>query len=107
MLVSSFLLGIFLFFLQVSLYPCFLTIKPMALACAEQADFPSAERFNYLLDVLKTGYTNEEKVRHISTNYGDKDRYDFLLLSSPPLRKQHMLRVLFFESLLGIAFNKA
>ncbi|XVF31896.1 hypothetical protein REPUB_Repub17cG0034100 [Reevesia pubescens] len=38
----------------------------------EQADFPSAERFNYLLDVLNTGSTSEEKVRRISTNYSDQ-----------------------------------
>ncbi|XVF71745.1 hypothetical protein PTKIN_Ptkin12aG0064300 [Pterospermum kingtungense] len=38
---------------------------------AEQANFPSAERFNYLLDVLNTGSTSEEKVRNISANYND------------------------------------
>ncbi|XVE72544.1 hypothetical protein DITRI_Ditri11bG0047000 [Diplodiscus trichospermus] len=42
-------------------------------ACAEQADFPSAERFNYLLDVLNTGSTSEEKVGHIGTTYSDQD----------------------------------
>ncbi|XP_022771675.1 zinc finger CCCH domain-containing protein 18-like isoform X2 [Durio zibethinus] len=52
-------------------------------AYAEQADFPSAERFNYLLDVLNTGSTSEEKARHISTNYSDQDSQGHNLPESP------------------------
>lgn len=36
-------------------------------ASAEQAEFPSAEHFNYLQDVLNNGSTSEDKVRHINT----------------------------------------
>ncbi|OMO81338.1 hypothetical protein CCACVL1_12477 [Corchorus capsularis] len=49
----------------------------------EQADFPSAERFNYLLDVLNTGSTSEDRIRHITTNYGDQDSQGFNLPESP------------------------
>ena len=50
------------------------------LACAEQAEFPSAERFKYLLDVLNNGSTSEDKVRHINTNCNDQDRYENIVL---------------------------
>ncbi|KAK9924357.1 hypothetical protein M0R45_032730 [Rubus argutus] len=40
-------------------------------AHAEQAEFPSAKEFNYLLDVLNNGSTSEDKIRHINTNYND------------------------------------
>ncbi|XWS75876.1 hypothetical protein CRYUN_Cryun01aG0129400 [Craigia yunnanensis] len=53
-------------------------------ACAEQAAFPSAERFNYLLDVLNTGSTSEEKVRHISTTYSGQDSSQGLNLPESP-----------------------
>ncbi|MBA0617860.1 hypothetical protein Godav_027274 [Gossypium davidsonii] len=54
-------------------------------ACADQAvDFPTAERFNYLLDVLNTGSTSEEKVKHISTNYNDQDSSQGLNLPESP-----------------------
>ncbi|XP_062152648.1 zinc finger CCCH domain-containing protein 18 isoform X3 [Alnus glutinosa] len=43
-------------------------------ACAEQAEFPSAEQFNYLLDVLNNGSASEDNRRHINTNYIDQDR---------------------------------
>ncbi|XP_022758928.1 zinc finger CCCH domain-containing protein 18-like isoform X2 [Durio zibethinus] len=49
----------------------------------EQADFPSAKRFNYLLDVLSTDSTSEEKVRHTSTNYTDQDSQGLNLPESP------------------------
>jgi hypothetical protein len=45
-------------------------------ACAEQAEFPSAEQFNYLLDVLNNGSASEDNRRHINTNYNDQDRYE-------------------------------
>ncbi|XVF81462.1 hypothetical protein PTKIN_Ptkin15bG0157300 [Pterospermum kingtungense] len=53
-------------------------------ACADQADFPSAERFSYLLDVLNTGSTSVEKVGHISTNYADQDSSQGLNLPESP-----------------------
>ncbi|XP_037496501.1 zinc finger CCCH domain-containing protein 18 isoform X3 [Jatropha curcas] len=49
----------------------------------EQAEFPSAERFNYLLDVLNNGSSSEEKLRHISTNYNDQDSQGLNLPESP------------------------
>lgn len=42
-----------------------------SLAHAEQSEFPSAERFNYLLDVLNNGSTSEDNLRHISTNFNE------------------------------------
>uniref|UniRef100_A0A5B7A079 Zinc finger CCCH domain-containing protein 18 n=2 Tax=Davidia involucrata TaxID=16924 RepID=A0A5B7A079_DAVIN len=53
-------------------------------ACAEQAEFPSAERFNYLLDVLNNGSISEDKVRHISTNYNEQDSSQGLDLPDSP-----------------------
>ncbi|KAJ4730202.1 zinc finger CCCH domain-containing protein 18 [Melia azedarach] len=53
-------------------------------AGAEQAEFPSAVRFNYLLDVLNNGSTSEEKVRHISTHYNDQDSQGGLNLPESP-----------------------
>ncbi|GMI66286.1 hypothetical protein like AT2G05160 [Hibiscus trionum] len=53
-------------------------------ACADQAaDFQTYERFNYLLDVLNTGSTSEDKVNHISTNYNDQDSQGLNLPESP------------------------
>ncbi|WCJ37395.1 Zinc finger CCCH domain-containing protein 18 [Euphorbia peplus] len=46
---------------------------------AEQADFPSAERFNHLLDVLN----NEDKPRRIIANYTDQDSQGLDLPESP------------------------
>ena len=39
---------------------------------AEQADFLSAERLNYLLEVLNNGSTSED--RSSSTNYNEQER---------------------------------
>lgn len=50
------------------------------LAHGEQAEFPSAEHFNYLLDVLNNGSTSEDKLRHISTKYNDQDRYKVICI---------------------------
>ncbi|GAV78368.1 OST-HTH domain-containing protein/RRM_6 domain-containing protein [Cephalotus follicularis] len=50
---------------------------------ADQADFPSAERFNYLLDVLNNGSTSEESVRHININYSEQDSQQLNLPESP------------------------
>ncbi|KAH9745222.1 zinc finger CCCH domain-containing protein 18 [Citrus sinensis] len=49
----------------------------------EQGDFPSAERFNYLLDVLNNGSTSEDQVSHISTHYNDQDSQGLNLPESP------------------------
>ena len=59
------------------------------MARAEQAEFPSAERFNYLLDVLNNGSTSEDKVRHKNTNYNDQDRYEDMLCFCQYLDQQH------------------
>ncbi|XWS36693.1 hypothetical protein CRYUN_Cryun20dG0107400 [Craigia yunnanensis] len=67
-----------------SYFGCSMDELKHADACAEKADFPSAERFNYLLDVLNTGSTSEEKVRHISTNYSDQDSSQGLNLPESP-----------------------
>ncbi|KAK2648295.1 hypothetical protein Ddye_015784 [Dipteronia dyeriana] len=53
-------------------------------AGAKQAEFPSAERFNYLLDVLNNGSTSDDKMRHISTNYNDQDSIQGLNLPESP-----------------------
>ncbi|KAL7216408.1 hypothetical protein ACSBR1_028364 [Camellia fascicularis] len=42
-------------------------------ARAEQTEFPSADGFNYLLDVLNNG--SNENVRRINTKYNDQERY--------------------------------
>ncbi|KAK8669362.1 hypothetical protein V6N13_106794 [Hibiscus sabdariffa] len=53
-------------------------------ACADQAaDFQTYERFNYLLDVLNTGSTGEDKVNQLSTNYNDRDSQGLNLPESP------------------------
>ncbi|KAK8688704.1 hypothetical protein V6N13_087448 [Hibiscus sabdariffa] len=49
----------------------------------QAADFPTYKRFNYLLDVLNTGSTSEDKVKHISTNYNDQDIQGINLPESP------------------------
>ncbi|XP_015583939.2 zinc finger CCCH domain-containing protein 18 isoform X1 [Ricinus communis] len=49
----------------------------------EHAEFPSAERFNYLLDVLNNGSSSEGKFRRISTNYNDQDSQGINLPESP------------------------
>uniref|UniRef100_A0A5B7C8Q2 Zinc finger CCCH domain-containing protein 18 n=1 Tax=Davidia involucrata TaxID=16924 RepID=A0A5B7C8Q2_DAVIN len=51
---------------------------------AEQAEFPSAEGFNYLLDVLNNGSTSKDKVRHTSTNYNDPNSSQGLDLPDSP-----------------------
>lgn len=47
----------------------------VTVAHAEQAEFPSAKEFTYLLDVLNNGSTSEGKIGHINGNYNDQDRY--------------------------------
>uniref|UniRef100_A0A2P2JL63 Zinc finger CCCH domain-containing protein 18 isoform X4 n=1 Tax=Rhizophora mucronata TaxID=61149 RepID=A0A2P2JL63_RHIMU len=49
----------------------------------DQGDFPSAERFNYLLDVLNNGSTSEDKLRHINTKYHEQDSQGLNLPESP------------------------
>ncbi|KAM7492403.1 hypothetical protein LguiA_035324 [Lonicera macranthoides] len=53
-------------------------------AHAEQTEFPSAERFNYLLDVLNNGSTSDDKVRHINTKYNDQESSQGLNLPDSP-----------------------
>ncbi|CAN1223005.1 Zinc finger CCCH domain-containing protein 18 [Linum perenne] len=40
---------------------------------SEPADFPSAERLNYLLDVLSIGSTSEDKVGSTNANYNEQE----------------------------------
>lgn len=47
-----------------------------AAACAEHAEFPSAERLNYLLEVLNNGSTSED----MRTNYNEQERYRWISL---------------------------
>ncbi|KAJ9171071.1 hypothetical protein P3X46_019119 [Hevea brasiliensis] len=49
----------------------------------EQAEFPSAERFNYFLEVLNNGSSSEDKLKHTSTNYSDQDSQGLNLPESP------------------------
>ncbi|EOX96427.1 Uncharacterized protein TCM_005677 [Theobroma cacao] len=51
--------AVFFFFVYFNISCKSMTV--MGVACAEQADFPSAERYNYLLDVLNTGSTSGKK----------------------------------------------
>ncbi|KAJ9686868.1 hypothetical protein PVL29_015638 [Vitis rotundifolia] len=48
-------------------------------AHAEQAEFPSAERLNYLLEVLNNGSTSEDR----STNYNEQESQGLNLPESP------------------------
>ncbi|XP_070008807.1 zinc finger CCCH domain-containing protein 18 isoform X4 [Nicotiana tabacum] len=41
---------------------------------SEQLEFPSAESFNYLLDVYNNGSTSEDKARHVKTSHCDQER---------------------------------
>ncbi|KAF7141660.1 hypothetical protein RHSIM_Rhsim06G0174300 [Rhododendron simsii] len=52
-------------------------------ARAEQTDFPSADHFSYMLDVLNNGSTADDKVRLINTRRDDQERLvrsEFLVL---------------------------
>ncbi|KAK2995648.1 hypothetical protein RJ640_013605 [Escallonia rubra] len=49
-----------------------------------QPEFPSAERFNYLLDVLNNGSTSEEKVWRINTTCNDQESSQGLNLPDSP-----------------------
>lgn len=42
---------------------------------ADNFNFPSAECFNYLFDVLNSGSTSDDKHKHIDSNYTDHERY--------------------------------
>lgn len=47
---------------------------------ADNFNFPSAECFNYLFDVLNSGSTSDDKHKHTDTNYTDHERYKLYLL---------------------------
>ncbi|PQQ06153.1 zinc finger CCCH domain-containing protein 18 isoform X1 [Prunus yedoensis var. nudiflora] len=51
---------------------------------AEQAEFPSAKEFTYLLDVLNNGSTSEGKIGHINGNYNDQDSSQGINLPESP-----------------------
>lgn len=68
----------------------------------EQPDFPSAERFNYLLDVLNNGSgTTEETIKHIETKYNDQERYDEFFIFLIPLTHCHRVTILCVVSLIS------
>ncbi|PQM42662.1 zinc finger CCCH domain-containing protein 18-like isoform X1 [Prunus yedoensis var. nudiflora] len=46
-------------------------------------NFPSAECFNYLFDVLNSGSTSDDKHKHIDTNYTDHESQGLNLPDSP------------------------
>lgn len=46
---------------------------------AENFFLQSAERFDYLLNVLNSGSTSDDNPKHTDTNYTDQDRYIFNL----------------------------
>ncbi|CAN1121095.1 Zinc finger CCCH domain-containing protein 18 [Linum perenne] len=50
---------------------------------SEPADFPSAERLNYLLDVLSIGSTSEDKVGSTNANYNEQESQGINLPESP------------------------
>ncbi|XP_042490517.1 zinc finger CCCH domain-containing protein 18-like isoform X2 [Macadamia integrifolia] len=52
-------------------------------ACADHNEFPSADRFNYLLDVLNNGSTSDDKARHTSAIYADQESQGINLPESP------------------------
>ncbi|XP_043691608.1 zinc finger CCCH domain-containing protein 18-like isoform X2 [Telopea speciosissima] len=52
-------------------------------ACADHNEFPSADRFNYLLDVLNNGSTSDDKTRHTSSIYTDQESQGINLPESP------------------------
>ncbi|XXG81872.1 hypothetical protein AAC387_Pa09g2417 [Persea americana] len=59
-------------------------IYPMEdLKVAEDHDFTSADRFNYLLDVMNNGSTSEDKARLSTSNYSDPDSQVINLPESP------------------------
>lgn len=53
------------------------------LKAAEDRDFTSADRFNYLLDVMNNGSTSDDKARHVNSNYNDQDSQVINLPESP------------------------
>ncbi|KAK1396156.1 zinc finger CCCH domain-containing protein 18-like [Heracleum sosnowskyi] len=60
----------------------------------EQPDFPSAERFNYLLDVLNNGSgTTEETIKHIETKYNDQESTQGLNLPDSPFASPMTSRI--------------
>ncbi|KAF8409696.1 hypothetical protein HHK36_005775 [Tetracentron sinense] len=52
-------------------------------ACADH-EFSSADRFNYLLDVLNNGSTSNDKARHTSTNYSEQESSQGINLPESP-----------------------
>lgn len=59
------------FFFTIFFFDFIFFVALKAAAHAEQAEFPSAERLNYLLEVLNNGSTSEDR----STNYNEQERY--------------------------------
>ena len=61
------------FFFRVMVFLVLILIQ--IIAYADPFNFPSAERFNYLLDVLNSGSTGDDsKPGHTDTSYSDQER---------------------------------
>ncbi|TXG67876.1 hypothetical protein EZV62_009151 [Acer yangbiense] len=54
--------------------------------------FPSTEHFNYLLDVLNNGSTNNDKVGHVENKYTNQERLVKItpLEASPVLKEEQI-----------------
>ncbi|KAK0600528.1 hypothetical protein LWI29_015868 [Acer saccharum] len=64
--------------------PCFGYSMNDLKVSEDHLKFPSAEHFNYLLDVLNNGgSTNDDKVRHVETRYTDQESDGLNLPDSP------------------------
>ncbi|KAJ4975883.1 hypothetical protein NE237_000989 [Protea cynaroides] len=55
----------------------------LAEASVDHNEFPSAERFNYFLDVLNNGSTSDDKARHTIANYTEQESQGINLPESP------------------------
>ncbi|XP_058070693.1 zinc finger CCCH domain-containing protein 18 isoform X2 [Magnolia sinica] len=63
----------------------YLSYSPMEeLKLAEDHEFPSADRFNYLFDVINNGSTSDDNAKHASSNYGDQESSQVLNLPESP-----------------------
>ncbi|XP_016467368.1 zinc finger CCCH domain-containing protein 18 isoform X2 [Nicotiana tabacum] len=62
-----------------------LKLREGSLTCrSEKLEFPSAESFNYLLDVYNNGSTSEDKARHVKMSHCDQEGGQGLNLPDSP-----------------------
>jgi hypothetical protein len=65
----------YIFFFRIMVFLVLILIQ--IIAYADPLNFPSAERFNYLLDVLNSGSAGDDsKPGHTDTSYSDQERYE-------------------------------